>query len=78
MSRADKLQSSCEDCLELWVPQSLGPSGPLQACIWTALPLIVGFYLLHNFYLLPDILRLSNHETVAYGTLGRVRKVKDL
>jgi hypothetical protein len=67
-------QSSCADCLELRVPQPLEPSGPVQAFIGTALPLYERSYLLHNLYPLRDILRLSNQERPAYGTLGRVRK----
>jgi hypothetical protein len=33
------LPSSCADCLEIWKPQTPGPSGPLQASNGTALPL---------------------------------------
>ena len=68
------LQSSCADCLELWVSQPLETLGPVQAYIGIALPLYEGSSLLHNVYSFPDILWLSNQEGVAYGPFGRVRK----
>jgi len=33
------LPPSCADCLEIWKPQPLEPSGPVQAYNWIDLPL---------------------------------------
>jgi hypothetical protein len=34
------LPPSCADCLEIWEPQLLEPSGPVQACNGIALPFL--------------------------------------
>ena len=39
------LPLSCADCLEIWEPQTLEPSGPVQACDGIALPLLYGTFL---------------------------------
>ena len=52
------LPPSCADCLEIWEPEPLEPSGPVQACNGIALPLhIVNFTIYvdckcqHNWYI---------------------------
>jgi hypothetical protein len=47
------LQSSCTDCLEIWGPQPLEPSRPVQGCNGIALP----FYL---SAIIPTLYKVTN------------------
>jgi len=69
------LPPSCADCLEIWVPHLLEPSGPVQACNGIALQYICFLYLAQVSVLVPVTYRFDVSKPKYVETVVKCRSV---